>query len=472
MAPPEYYARSFGLDVSRWQTLEYHLKCVAAATDENAAAFDAAKVGHLAGLWHDLGKFSPQFQNMLKNVAASKPKARVDHSTAGALHAACSNSHYIFTALAYAIAGHHAGLADMGTLNSTDSGCLQRRITKPPPEAEAALANAPCEIKNVLLPPDPSFLTPSAIRANPFRFSMFARMLLSALVDADRSDAAAFPLGSSLSNSNANAITMTELLRRLNLHLAKFSLKPNSHALAIERAQLLAACRAASAWSPGLFSLTAPTGSGKTLSSMAFALAHAELNNLRRVIYVLPFTTIIEQNAAVFRDVLDSCSDGIVVEHHSAIGVSHAPTDAPAFDSQFVDESPNEISPRHQAAVENWDAPFIVTTNVQLLESLFASSAAKCRKLHRIARSIIIFDEAQQLPVNFLRPTLTAIKELTDRYGCTMVFSSATMPAIKHDPERFDIGLANIREIVPDPPAMSRALRRAQVSLMGQLDDE
>jgi len=246
----------------------------------------------------------------------------------------------------------------------------------------------------------------------------------------------------------------------LDAHIDRLtaSKREQSGVVNTQRAALLAACRDAAALPPGLFSLTAPTGSGKTLSSMAFALRHAEKHGLRRVIYALPFTSVTEQNAEVFRAAFAASGDRAVLEHHSA------------YRPSSQDEGhPTEVWRR--LAVENWDAPVVVTTNVQLLESLFSANPSDCRKLHRIAKSVIVLDEAQSLPVKLLKPTLAALDELARSYGTTVVLCSATMPAVTAR-EGFEIGLRGVREIVPEPEAMSRAMRRADVERVGTLADE
>jgi len=324
---------------------------------------------------------------------------------------------------------------------------------------------------------------------HPLQFSLFTRMLFSCLIDADRLESAAFKYGVDAATLIAPTVSLSALresldehpshiiaesrfpaaglLREcLDEHLSRFPPEPTLIVNQV-RAELLVACRSAAAQPPGLFSLTAPTGSGKTLSSMAFALAHAERHGLRRVIYALPFTSVTEQVADVFRRVFGGLGRYIVLEHHSAAA-------QPKGDSSTTrdgePETPDENDRSRRLFIENWDAPIVVTTSVQLLDSLFAANASSCRKLHRLAKSVIVLDEAQALNVDLLRPTLAAFKELTANYGTSIVLCTATMPAITHRTE-FCIGLKNVREIVPDPPAMARALRRTEVRRVGKLDD-
>ena len=231
-------------------------------------------------------------------------------------------------------------------------------------------------------------------------------------------------------NQPAIAEMEAELTRHLN-QLAKDAPENDVNRC---RAEVLAACRKAADRSPGLFSLTVPTGGGKTLSSLAFGLRHARLHGLRRIIYVIPFTSIIEQNAAVFRRALAAFGPDIVVENHSDLD--------PDDDSN--------CTTRTRLAAENWDARLIVTTNVQFFESLHAHKTSRCRKLHRIARSVVILDEAQSLPLELLQPCLRSLEELTTNYGASVVLCTATQPALNHRKD-FEIGIAPPSEIITDP---------------------
>jgi CRISPR-associated endonuclease/helicase Cas3 len=216
----------------------------------------------------------------------------------------------------------------------------------------------------------------------------------------------------------------------------------------LRRSEVLAACRIAADRPPDFFSLTVPTGGGKTLAAMSFALRHAERHGLQRVIAAIPFTSIIEQNAAVYRRALGEAN---VIEHHSGL------------DPLAAQERNGEAETRRRLAAENWDAPVIVTTNVQLFESLFADSPSRCRKLHNIARSVILLDEAQTLPVDYLLAVLDILKELTLHYGCTVVLTTATQPALARR-ESLPQGLEGVYEIIPDRHALARDLQRVEVS--------
>jgi CRISPR-associated endonuclease/helicase Cas3 len=288
-----------------------------------------------------------------------------------------------------------------------------------------------------------------------FELQFFTRMLFSALVDADFIETERFyapgaPRGA--------AWELNALQAALAGHLGKFG--PPETAVNRLRAEVLEAAGKAAFQPPGLFTLTVPTGGGKTLTSLRFALDHAQAHGLRRVIYVAPFTAIIEQTADVFRGAL--ANRDAVLEHHSA------------FDAEttFADETQAE---RLKLATQNWDRPVVVTTAVQFFESLFANRTQKCRKLHNIARSVIVLDEAQALPVNYLRPCLAAMKELVRGYGCSVVLCTATQPAIRDaDGLRAEeaIPAEETREIAPNPAELYRRLKRVDARFAGPLEND
>lgn len=472
-----------GFGRSAWEPLEHHLRQVAEIIGGKdgacgfATPFGADEIGRLAGLWHDLGKYSRAFQSMLDRSHAGLGHDRVDHSTAGALHAIetlgkTAGLQHAALALAFVIAGHHAGLADLGTSNSVEDSSLLRRLKSPPPECADARSRAPDWLKSESLRAVPRQLVQETT-TSPLRRSMFIRMLFSTLIDADRlaTERAVNPDVSDLRERQHP--TIAELRHALDQYLASKTSGVTSRSRMNEiRASLLAACRAAAAHRPGLFTLTAPTGSGKTLSSMAFALGHAERHGLERVIYAMPFTSVTEQNAEVFRDAFRSIGRDVVLEHHSAYD-SDSSRDPSSRGAAADGETASPAERRRQLAVENWDARVIVTTNVQLLESLFASETRRCRKLHRLARSVIVLDEAQSLPVELLRPTLAALEELVAMYGVTVVLCSATMPAVMRRRE-FPIGLdpAKVIEIVPNQAELATTMRRVDVRVVGSLSDE
>ena len=387
--------------------------------------FGAGDWGYLAGIWHDLGKYSQEFQRYLTLTGdadahiEAKP-GRVDHSTAGAQHA-FGKSKNEGKLMAYAIAGHHAGL-----LNGKDNegSCLAARLQKVIPSWDACpdwLLRLPI-LKELPFPLDKNSFC--------FQLSFFARMVYSCLVDADFLDTERF-MDEEKSQWRQGYPSLEILHAKLKAHLEQLTAKASPTPINGHRADILKHCIDAADQQPGLFSLTVPTGGGKTLSSLAFAMKHALRFGRKRIIYVIPYTSIIEQNAAVFRDIL---GEDAVLEHHSN------------FD-------PEEEDHRSRLAAENWDAPLIVTTNVQFFESLFACRSSRCRKIHRIADSVVILDEAQMLPVPLLKPSLEVLRELALNYRTTIVLCTATQPALSTS-ETFKDGLEGVREIIPDPAAL------------------
>lgn len=441
--PQTFYAHSLeGRPIKEWQRIETHLKNVAQMAARFAEPFDAAAWAYPAGLWHDLGKYDLPYQIYIgaagdKNNRIKTP-GRLDHSTAGARHAVSVSANG-GKLLAYLIAGHHAGLPD-GLSDS--AACLTRRLKKEietPPDCPAALLNQS-------IPEKPPF--PLDMKRLHFQISFFARMLYSCLVDADFLDTEAF-MDTERSGWRKGYPDLAEMDRLLDQFLERLSSSAPDTPVNAHRKAILGNCVRAAGQNPGLFSLTVPTGGGKTFSSLSFALKHARKHGMERVIYVIPFTSIIEQNAAVFRDVL---GEAAVLEHHSN------------FEAEDEDR-------RSRLAAENWDAPLVVTTNVQFFESLFHNRSSRCRKLHNIANSVIILDEAQMLPPTLLKPCIEALKELTENYRASIVLCTATQPALEKR-EDFAWGLENVREVIPDPPGLYGAFRRAEVSWLGPLTDD
>jgi CRISPR-associated endonuclease/helicase Cas3 len=278
-------------------------------------------------------------------------------------------------------------------------------------------------------------------------------MVFSCLVDADFLDTEAF-LQPEKAEKRPTSLDLAALKQRLDTHLSELSAKAEPTEVNRLRARILDESRAAAHLAPGLFSLSVPTGGGKTLSSMAFALEHALAHGLRRVIYVIPYTSIIEQTAGVFRDIFGSEA---VLEHHS----------------NFVQEKEgedDEIEERRRLAAQNWDAPIVVTTNVQFFESFFANRASKTRKLHNVAKSVVVLDEAQMLPVPMLRPTMEVIRELSVRYGVSLVLCTATQPALSRSDE-FKGGLEGVREMMGAPLHLERAFARVREKSLGTTTD-
>lgn len=426
-----------------WQSLEDHLRCVAELARSFAENFGAGDWGYLAGLWHDIGKYSKEFQQYLleandEDSHIETQPGRVDHSTAGAKHAfrQAKNEGKL---LAYTIAGHHAGLQDG---KSNEGSCLTKRLEKAIPSCDAC----PDWILN--LPIIKGLPFPLHKKRFCFQISLFARMLYSCLVDADFLDTEAF-MDPARSDWRKGYPPLEELYENLQAHLDHLTLSAAPTPINIRRTAILKQCLSAADLPPGLFSLTVPTGGGKTLSSLAFALKHARRFGKKRVIYVIPYTSIIEQNADVFRDILGVDA---VLEHHSNF-------------------EPKDEDHRSRLSAENWDAPLIVTTNVQFFESLFACRSSRCRKIHRIADSVVILDEAQMLPVPLLKPSLEVLRELALNYRTTIVLCTATQPALSKS-ETFKEGLEGVREIIPDPAALYETFKRVDTTKLPSLTDD
>ena len=453
MSRGKHYAHTKGNDPDpgHWEGLEEHLLAVAERAGEFAEAFQSREWGYLAGLWHDLGKYSEKFQAYLSSNSGLEAHletraGKVDHSTAGAQHAA-GRFGALGHLLAYCIAGHHGGMPDGVDREGSTKG-LQDHLKK----RVESFDDAPSELLEQTPPTLPSLEVDADSRRRAFQASVFCRMIFSALVDADSLATEKFVRPELAAARPQIHPEPPELLRALDRFLDhKHATSPDT-AVNCKRRAVLEACRSAAEVRPGLFSLTVPTGGGKTLSSLAFALTHAVRYGHRRVIYAIPFTSIIEQNADVFRRALGGAGARAVLEHHSNL--------EPAREEHWA-----------RLATENWDAPVIVTTNVQLFESLFDNRPSRCRKLHRIADSVVVLDEAQTLPVELLTSSLAILEELCRNYGCTVVLCTATQPAVVRRDD-FPIGLPNVREITPDVMGLFADLKRTDVELVGLLSDD
>ena len=433
MAQPEIFLAHISEDRKRMQTVKEHLQGTAALAEAFAQPFGGGEQAKLAGKLHDIGKYSREFQHRLEGG----PK--VDHSTAGGKEAFQLRQ----LEAAFAVMGHHGGLPDYGGKNDTgDTSTLYGRQQKKVPDYSAwkqEIALSPAS-------------RPSHIPPDNLSEAFYIRMLYSCLVDADYLDTEAFMDGT-LPRGGYEPIA--SLLDKLDQYIAPWWNPKNE--LNRKRCDILRSCLNAGENFPnGLYTLTVPTGGGKTVSSLAFALRHAATHGKKRVIYVIPYTSIIDQTAEVFENILEAEN---VLEHHSGV------------DYTMPEEEVDPALYCKALATENWDAPVIVTTAVQFFESLYSNLPSRCRKLHNIADSVIIFDEAQTLPVSYLYPCVSAIGQLVQYYGVTAVLCTATQPALQSLFAELAPGLT-MREICPDTDAMYQFFRRTTLRQAGALTEE
>lgn len=431
--------------------LEDHLRAAGKITAEKAIHFGADDWGFLAGLWHDLGKYRPAFQNYIKGVSGYDSEAhieqgRVDHSTAGAIHA-INELGSIGRLLAYLIAGHHAGLPDWNAADGAGNSVLESRLDRGNEAGyldEALEKSIPNDILHQAKPSTKPLGGSDGLH-------LWMRILFSCLVDADFLDTEEF-MSPEKGVQRAIWPNITDLKARFDVYMQEKMAAATPTAVNKIRAEVIQNCRDTALQPPGIFTLTVPTGGGKTLSAMAFALDHALKHNKRRIIVVIPYTSIIEQTVDQYRQIFDTG----VIEHHSNL-------------------NPEQETSKSRLASENWDAPIIVTTSVQLFESLFSARTSRCRKLHNLVNSIIIIDEAQLLPPQFLQPVLDVLRLLTTHYGVTLVLSTATQPALNTMKNSFGQitlrGFDNTQEIIHDVPALYRKLIRVHVEKPANLNE-
>lgn len=419
----------------RTQTVFSHLAETSALAKEFARPFGGEGQAELAGLVHDIGKYTQAFQRRLRGA-----QIRVDHATAGAVE--CWRVRQPFAA--FAVAGHHGGLPDGGSqTDGPDQATLLGRIKR---GARGMLEPYESWKRELTLPQAevPGFLT----GRSGLELMFFTRMLYSCLVDADFLNTETFMEGQSRA---VNQTSVEYLWGKLQDYISGWF--PPKGALNRQRCNILERCiLEGETQRPGLFSLTVPTGGGKTVASLAFALAHAKKHGLRRVIYVIPYTSIIEQTAETFREILGAEQ---VLEHHSNV----------LYD---LEGEANPHTVRLAKATENWDMPVVVTTAVQFFESLYACRSSQCRKLHNIAGSVVIFDEAQMLPVPYLRPCVWAIAQLVEHYRISAVLCTATQPALAPIFREF-LPEFSIRELCPPATFRPDVFRRVSFQQAGRM---
>ncbi len=430
------------------QSIKDHLYGTAKRAEEFAEEFGCGAAGNFCGILHDIGKYSKQFQERIRNPENTK---KVDRSTAGALEALhISNYNIPFSMV---IAGHHSGLMDGGSyrFSGEETGTFFGRLKSKIPDYsgwEKDIKVGPAEVP------------PFCIKGDNRMFSMafFIRMMYSCLVDADYLDTELFMNGGQIGRQGYPSIE--DLLLRFEQYIGKWLGREEfenekQKRLYKKRNQILEECmEKGEKWDRGLYTLTVPTGGGKTTASLGFALKHMKKRGMKRVIYVIPYTSVIDQNAAVFGNIL---GEENILEHHSGM-----------LYEMEENQRDHSLSCRKALAAENWDMPIIVTTAVQFFESVFASKSSKCRKLHNIANSVIIFDEAQTLPVSYLEPCVAAISELVAHYRSTVILCTATQPVLDSIFKKYLPG-GEIQEICNDVMDLGKYFKRTEISNAGTL---
>ncbi len=420
------------------QLLLEHLMGTAKKASFFAKHFGKSETAFICGLLHDIGKYSDEFQDRIKNDGKL-----CDHSSAGA-KVLKSISPAMGNLLGYVITGHHAGLLNGGGWGAVSGdGSLQGRLKKEVPDF-SAYRN---EITADMFPPMISIARqladskPLDERDQGFSFSFLVRMIFSCLVDADFIDTEEF-----MNEGRVPRGLICDFVELQDKIIRKTSEFDTIRDINKKRREILEQCLGKAEGTQGVYKLSVPTGSGKTISSMAFALKHIRHNpSLRRIIYVIPFMSIIEQNAKVFSDIL---GERYVLEHHSN------------YDFDQNDEQNYNIK---KLSAENWDIPIVVTTNVQFFESIYGNRSSKLRKLHNMANSVIILDEVQMLPVEYLIPCAKALEELVNNYNCSVVLCSATQPEV----ERFMSEKIKVKEICSNIAEMYEFFNKTKVKFIG-----
>ncbi len=423
----ECFAHSLdGVPQAQWQTLRAHAKGVQELCAKFAKDFASVEAASLIGQVHDAGKVHPDFQAHLRNEPRNHP-----HAADGAKWLD-ANVPTLGRLLAYTVDGHHAGLPD----GVSDATSLTSHLCNAQ-EPQDVEVEPPKDARELL----PNFLFKDA----PLKLWLWVKMLYSCLVDADWLDTERFMDPKRAADRPESFDDLHTLLARYHAHMATFSHEGAVNKL---RADILHAVLAKAQNAPGLYTLTVPTGGGKTLASLGFALEHAIAHRKRKIIYAIPYSTIIEQTSKTLSDVLGERN---VLEHH-----------AEAKWREGKDEIANPL----RQLTENWaGVPLVVTTNVQFFESFFSAQSSRCRKLHNVAGSVIILDEAQKLPEKFLAPCAELLRRLVADYGCTVVLCTATQPDLSA------FRLTGATELAPDVDGLYAALRRVDYRLLGRVED-
>ncbi len=428
----DFWAHSLNVAGVR-HSLEDHLRGTAALARQFGDTFGAGQFCYAAGLTHDLGKVAPEWQHYLDLRERNLPATRVNHKSAGAdlLSRVAGEQGRLI------VEGHHGGIPNCKGRGADRNPLLEASV-------EAAVREMAPEVAAVL--DGPSVVPPQWIpwsRSEPTSLDMGIRLAHSALVDADFLDTAAH--FNATSPQIRPVVDFQTLMEHFDDSLQALLAGRVASPVDTLRASLLDDCRAAATDPRGIFRLPAPTGSGKTISAAAFAIGHAAAHRMSRVIVAVPFLTITEQNAAVYRRLLGEQN---VIEHHSGLA---------------LDQSDEGRAERSKLGVENWDAPFVITTTVQLFESLFSNRPSKTRKLHRLVNSVILLDEIQAIPPALLPVILDGLRILHEHFGATVVLSSATQPTWDLVGAWRDSARLNVVDIVTEPARLYEGMRRSTV---------
>ncbi|MGN1432785.1 MAG: CRISPR-associated helicase Cas3' [Ruminococcus sp.] len=431
-----YIAHKRGESDNEVQFLLEHLKNVSELSEKFAECLNLSDYAEIIGMLHDIGKYSNRFQERING----NEKIKVDHSTCGSQEAFKMK----LLMAAFCISGHHGGIPDIGCRGDLDSdSTLTGRLSR-------NTENYSAWINEVDRSKFKSICEPFINDRIPYTFIL--RFLFSCLVDADYLDTENFMSNGAVSRDSGDELPF--LLSLLNNHIEKW--QNPSGKLNILRTNMLNECIEVGQKSyDKLFTLTVPTGGGKTISSMAFALNYAVKFRKKRIIYVIPYTSIIEQNAEVFRKIFGMKN---VLENHSNV------------DLNILDD---ETKIQMMLAAENWDSPIIVTTAVQFFESMFSNKPSKCRKIHNIADSVVIFDEAQMLPLDYLLPCATAIRQLAENYNSAVVLCTATQPNFQSILNLTDkSNKLQLTEICKSAENLTDDFRRVNYKYDGKLEDD
>ncbi len=440
-----------------WHDLVTHLERTALRAGEHASKFEAGQFAYLAGLWHDIGKFNPEFQEYLRRCYEASINGEevprggsVPHAVYGAVLARES-----LQMLAPVIHGHHMGLQKFGSVQEATEGPGVRQVYR------KILPVAQEKVEGLEFDGDVQDLL-SGVPDKPQEMELFTelllRMVFSSLVDADFLDTETHfdPVQSAKRGTTLRPARLWEVLERDQEEVISSAEPTTVNGV---REEVYRECLRAAELPQGVFRLAVPTGGGKTRSGLAFALKHAVEHDLDRVVVAIPYTSIIEQTAQTYRGIFRELDDNAVLEHHFAVQREENTDLCLPEESERLEE----VRTRARLAAENWDAPLVVTTMVQLFESLFANRTSRCRRLHNLTRSVIVLDEVQTLPIGLLKPILSVLRELVRRYDVTVVLCTATQPALDEQTPHLE-GFEDVVDIVPEAMATGHfaSLRRVE----------